>query len=105
MLRPTEIGRNQLAREAWGTLGLEHTIIDARCGDLERPSAGNNPTDRSVAVADALPMSLVVHQILVPFQEQLDLDIQGLLEQLLRPASDHLIQRQQRETSVWTCIQ
>jgi len=48
------------------------------------------------------PQPLVIHQVLVPFEEQLDFNIQGSLEQCLRAALDDLIQRQQRQTSVWT---
>ena len=81
---------------------LQHAVVDTRGGHLERACTGDDAAERPMAVADDLPMPLRIHQILVPFQEQLDLDMQGLLEQRLRSTTHHLIQRHQRQTSVWT---
>ena len=102
MLRPTQVGRYQLTVEADLAISRQHAVIDARRGDLDGACSGHDAAERPMAVTDDLPMPVVIHQILVPLEEQLDFDIQGSLEQGLRPASDDLIQRQERQTSVWT---
>jgi len=102
VLGAAQVRGDQRAGEARFSMARQHAVIDPRGGDLHGACAGDDAADRAMAIADDLPMPLIVHQVLVPLQEQLDLDLDRALHQLASPLPDDLIQRHQRQRSVWT---
>jgi len=98
---PQVRGDQRAGKPRFVVLG-EHPIVDPWRGDLQGTRAGHNAADRPVAIADDLPTALVIHQVLIPFEEQIHLDLDGALHQLPRALPDHFVQRQPRHGSLWT---
>jgi hypothetical protein len=83
-------------------VACQDAVINPWGDDLEQPGTRHDAASWSMAVTDDPPMPLVIHQVLVPFEEAVDFNIQGSLEHRLGSVTHHLIQRQQWQRSVWT---
>jgi len=73
-------------------MARQHAVIDARCGDLYEPRPGDEASDRAVPIPHDLAVASVIHEILVSFEKQVDLNIQRSLKQRLGSTTHDFIQ-------------
>ena len=66
------------------------TIMHSRLGDLHRSDTGEDVPLGQMSVANHLAMALVVGQVLVRFDPDVNLDIDGLAQKTLGAVAKHL---------------